>query len=108
MGARGEPHRRLRPGRATAASFLRDDAKPRLLETGDDLAREVATGRVRLDDGKGALDGHDQLLMKGERLIATGFTAPQACIWWRDFASRAGFAYDRSRRDPRRQPKAQH
>ena len=38
-----------------------DDAQARLLELGDDLAGQVAARRVRLDDRKGALDGHEQL-----------------------------------------------
>ena len=46
--------------------------------------------------------------MKGERLIATGFIAPQACVsrglYGHGFASRAGFAYDREPTRPKAQP----
>ena len=43
-------------------ALLRDDAQAGLLDDGVDGAGEVALGRVGLDDGEGALDGHDSSL----------------------------------------------
>src|SRR3546814_8623114 len=42
--------------------LLRHDAQALLLEPGIDPAGQVATGRVGLDDGKGAFDSHCSVL----------------------------------------------
>src|SRR6202030_2150566 len=42
-----------------ANALLGNDAKPGLLDQRIDGAGQIARGRVRLDDGKGALDRHD-------------------------------------------------
>ena len=46
-------------GQAHAAAG--DHPQARILEFGDDLAGQVPARRVRLDDRKGALDGHEEL-----------------------------------------------
>jgi hypothetical protein len=45
-------------GARQAHTLLGDDAQASFLEHGVDRASEVTLGRVRLDDGEGALDGH--------------------------------------------------
>ena len=40
------------------APLLRDDAKSRVLEFRNDLARDVPGCSIGFDNGKGALDGH--------------------------------------------------
>jgi hypothetical protein len=46
-------------------ALLRDDPEPRRLELGVDRARQVAPGRVGLDDRQGALVRHASFLPPG-------------------------------------------
>jgi hypothetical protein len=43
-------------------ALLGDDAQALVLEAGVDLAGQVPAGRVRLDDGERAFDGHKSLI----------------------------------------------
>jgi hypothetical protein len=54
--------RSLKKGRLRHVDTLRgDDPEARALKAVDDLAGDVAPGRVRLDDREGPFEGHAQL-----------------------------------------------
>jgi len=56
-------------------ALLGDDAQALLLEPGVDLAGQVPAGRIRLDDGERAFDGHKSLFRERAGLIDRGFEA---------------------------------
>jgi hypothetical protein len=66
-----------------------DDAQPGALEAGVDVADQVAGNTVGLDDGKGALERHQQYSLENEKqpvkrpgsLAVQGLVQQSHCRW---------------------------